>query len=101
METKSALPIAADLSPNAYRGGGDGSMVFDHDICFVSGDLNYRIDARREVVLSHAVNGNFEALWEHDQLIKQMRSNQACRLKAFSEAPLNFAPTYKYDRCVS
>lgn len=34
---------------------------------------------------------------EHDQLLKEMKSNQAFRLRSFREAAISFAPTYKFD----
>lgn len=37
-------------------------------------------------------------LQEHDQLIKQKRENKAFGLRTFQESPLNFAPTFKYNR---
>ncbi|SNX85752.1 uncharacterized protein MEPE_04461 [Melanopsichium pennsylvanicum] len=84
--------------PAAYIGGGDGSMILDHELCFFSGDLNYRIDHSRETVLS-AISGRAIApLLEQDQLRKELRHNPAFRLKDFSEAPISFLPTYKYDR---
>lgn len=75
-------------------------MVFDHNIVILSGDLNYRIDLRRDFVIQQAQQGRFEQLWEHDQLVKQIRSNPQHRLRSFTESKLEFAPTYKYDRSV-
>lgn len=37
-------------------------------------------------------------LLEQDQLLKELRNNPSFRLRAFAEAPITFAPTYKYDR---
>lgn len=37
-------------------------------------------------------------LLAHDQLLKEIKFNRAFRLRAFVEAPITFAPTYKYDR---
>ncbi|KAL1914808.1 uncharacterized protein VTP21DRAFT_7900 [Calcarisporiella thermophila] len=97
----------ADLDPrpchsggefeNVFVGGGDGSMVLDHEICFLSGDLNYRIDMKREAVISKIMEGDFVSLLEHDQLVKERMRNPLFRLRAFSEGPIDFAPTYKYD----
>ncbi|KAF9224616.1 DNase I-like protein [Gyrodon lividus] len=84
--------------PLAYVGGGDGSMVLDHEIVFLNGDLNYRIDQRRDAVVSAIEVGDFESLQTHDQLLKEMRFNRGFRLRAFAEGALEFAPTYKYDR---
>lgn len=84
--------------PAAYVGGGDGSMVLDHELCFFSGDLNYRIDHSRETVLSAIGARKIAPLLEQDQLRKELKHNPAFRLKDFSEAPISFLPTYKYDR---
>ncbi|KAI0368466.1 DNase I-like protein [Pilatotrama ljubarskyi] len=81
-----------------YVNGGDGSMVLDHEIVFINGDMNYRIDQRREAVIAAVKAGDFEHLVIHDQLRKEMKFNRGFRLRTFAEGPLNFAPTYKYDR---
>lgn len=99
----------------AFVNGGDGSMVLDHEIVFVStpailrvcetksgsqmnGDMNYRIDQRREAVIASIKAGDLEHLVIHDQLRKEIKFNRGFRLRTFSEGPLNFVPTYKYDR---
>jgi hypothetical protein len=64
----------------------------------LNGDLNYRIDQRREVVISSIKSGDLQFLLEHDQLRKEMRKNHAFRLRNFAEPPIHFAPTYKYDQ---
>ncbi|SPO28411.1 uncharacterized protein UTRI_04808 [Ustilago trichophora] len=84
--------------PAAYVGGGDGSMVLDHELCFFSGDLNYRIDHSRDTVLAAIASRKITPLLEQDQLRKELKHNPAFRLKDFSEAPISFLPTYKYDR---
>ncbi|KAH8917200.1 DNase I-like protein [Atractiella rhizophila] len=81
----------------AYISGGDGTMVFDHEICFLNGDLNYRIDLRRENVLKAVEEGDLKPLLLEDQLNKEMKTNAAFRLRSFKEAPISFLPTYKYD----
>lgn len=88
----------AHADPAAYVGGGDGSMVLDHELVFFAGDLNYRIDHSRETVLSAIAARKLSALLEQDQLRKELKHNPAFRLKDFSEAPISFLPTYKYDR---
>lgn len=64
----------------------------------VNGDMNYRIDQRREPIISAVRSNEFESLFIHDQLLKEIKYNRACRFRGFSEGPLAFAPTYKYDR---
>ncbi|KAG1734407.1 Endonuclease/exonuclease/phosphatase [Suillus paluster] len=99
LEEKSVFPPShAVEESHAYVGGGDGSMVLDHEIVFLNGDLNYRIDQRRDAVISAIQSGDLESLHTHDQLLKEMKHNRGFRLRFFHEGPLTFIPTYKYDR---
>jgi len=72
-------------------------MVLDHEICIFNGDMNYRIDLPRETVLNAIRRNDLDKLLEHDQLLAQRRKNPGFRLRPFSEAPITFAPTYKYN----
>ncbi|TFK53347.1 DNase I-like protein [Heliocybe sulcata] len=100
LEEKALFPASdtAHQDPVAYVGGGDGSMVLDHEIVFFNGDMNYRIDQRRDPVVAAVRAGDYDYLMAHDQLLIQMKTNRAFRLRTFHEGPLTFAPTYKYDR---
>ncbi|KAF8318208.1 DNase I-like protein [Clavulina sp. PMI_390] len=97
LEEKAVFPTVEEPEIG-YVGGGDGSMILDHELCFLNGDLNYRIDQRRDIVLSSIQAGDLEFLLQHDQLNKEMRLNPSFRLRAFTESPIRFIPTYKYDR---
>ncbi|KAF2021211.1 DNase I-like protein [Aaosphaeria arxii CBS 175.79] len=95
-----ALPRNRSPSDRAafFVGGGDGSMILDHEICILNGDLNYRIDAMpRNTVIDAVKQGNLNKLLDRDQLLLSRKRNPGFRLRAFNEAPINFAPTYKYD----
>lgn len=95
-----AFPPEHDIANccNSFVGGGDGSMILDHEICILNGDLNYRIDTMsREVVLKAIQSGNLAKLLERDQLIVSRRKIPTFGLKAFAELPIDFDPTYKYD----
>jgi WD40 repeat protein len=95
-----ALPRNRDRNGCAdfYVGGGDGSMILDHEICILNGDLNYRIDAMpRNTVIDAVKANNLGKLLERDQLLVSKKRNPGFRLRAFREAPITFAPTYKYD----
>jgi len=108
MEDKAIFPEHAFLP---FVQGGDGTGIMDHEMVILNGDLNvsrvlpnlvgtdeqYRIDQRRENVLSNVQAGELDYLLEHDQLRKEMRTNHAFRLRSFEEAPITFAPTYKYN----
>jgi endonuclease/exonuclease/phosphatase family metal-dependent hydrolase len=83
---------------NQFASGGDGSMIMDHEVCFLNGDLNYRIDAiPRNVIIDAVRQNNLTTLLERDQLLASRRKNPGFRLRSFIEAPITFAPTYKYD----
>ncbi|GAA96671.1 uncharacterized protein L969DRAFT_90599 [Mixia osmundae IAM 14324] len=97
LEAKSSFAEHPVHAPYAYYGGGSGVNVFDHEVVWAQGDLNYRIDMRRDAVLEAIKQGDLEALWAQDQLHKQMKTNQSFRLRAFTEAKISFNPTYKYD----
>ncbi|KAJ7165620.1 Endonuclease/exonuclease/phosphatase [Mycena crocata] len=97
LEERALLP-ESENEPLAYVGGGDGQMALDHEIVFLNGDLNYRIDQRRENIISAVRANEIESLLAHDQLLKEIKYNRGCRLRGFMEGPLTFPPTYKYDR---
>lgn len=81
-----------------YASGGDGSMIMDHEVCILNGDLNYRIDAiPRHTIINAIRQNNLAKLLERDQLLASRRKNPGFRLRSFTEAPITFAPTYKYD----
>ncbi|KIO19887.1 hypothetical protein M407DRAFT_82236 [Tulasnella calospora MUT 4182] len=99
LEERSVFPEALNADQAVvFVGGGDGSMILDHEFVFLNGDLNYRIDQRREAVISSIRAGDLQYLLNHDQLLKEMTTNRAFRLRIFHEAPITFLPTYKYDR---
>ncbi|THG97556.1 hypothetical protein EW026_g4466 [Hermanssonia centrifuga] len=99
LEDKELFPESGSIQePLAYVNGGDGSMVLDHEIVFLNGDMNYRIDLRRDAVVADVKAGNYAHLLSQDQLMKEMRNNRGFRLRTFMEGPLIFPPTYKYDR---
>lgn len=95
----SDFPPELDNSKRAdlFVGGGDGSMILDHEICILNGDLNYRIDMRRDVILNFIRSRDYQSLFEKDQLTIQKKKNPGFRLRLFNEAPIAFPPTYKYD----
>ncbi|KPM36875.1 putative inositol polyphosphate 5-phosphatase C9G1.10c [Neonectria ditissima] len=83
---------------DTYVGGGDGSLIVDHELCILNGDLNYRIDTMsRDTVVTAVKQNNLGKLLERDQLLVARRRNPAFKLRAFDELPITFAPTYKYD----
>jgi endonuclease/exonuclease/phosphatase family metal-dependent hydrolase len=96
----SVLPVERDhtVRQDSYIGGGDGSMILDHEICILNGDLNYRIDTMgRDTVVNAVKARNFGKLLERDQLLASRRKNPWFKLRSFHELPITFPPTYKYD----
>ncbi|WYZ38573.1 hypothetical protein EsH8_III_000487 [Colletotrichum jinshuiense] len=94
------LPPERDLSTrlDSFVGGGDGTMILDHELCLLNGDLNYRIDTMsRDTVVIAVKQNNLAKLLERDQLLVAKRRNPTFKLRAFEEMPITFAPTYKYD----
>jgi len=95
-----ALPAERDASlrTELFVGGGDGTMVLDHEICILNGDLNYRIDTvGRDTVVSAIRANDLDKLLRRDQLLLSRRKNPGFRLRAFEEFMITFPPTYKYD----
>ncbi|KAF8790383.1 synaptojanin-1-like [Argiope bruennichi] len=72
-----------------------GRTLDSHDYVFWCGDFNYRIDLTNDEVKKLVKAENWAALLAADQLLNSQQSGQA--FKDFIEAPINFAPTYKYD----
>ncbi|KAF4633772.1 hypothetical protein G7Y89_g4345 [Cudoniella acicularis] len=96
----SIFPAERDHSvrQDSYVGGGDGTMILDHEICVLNGDLNYRIDTMgRDTVVNAIKAKNLTKLLERDQLLASKRKNPWFKLRAFHEMLITFAPTYKYD----
>src|SRR5690606_25169139 len=52
---------------DSFSGGGDGTMVLDHELCLLGGDLNYRVDTMsRDTVVMAVKAGNLSKLLERD-----------------------------------
>lgn len=68
--------------------------IFDHDNIFWMGDLNYRIDLPDDLVREKIKQQQWEYLFQADQLNVHMKRGNV--FTGFQEAPITFAPTYKY-----
>lgn len=75
-----------DTSPKA--------TIWDCGTLIWCGDLNYRIALPAVETRNLALAGQYEALLDADQLAGEMRHGRA--FAEFEEAPITFAPTYKY-----
>lgn len=62
---------------------------------FWIGDLNYRIDVAREETDQLTVQSNWTNLLLKDQLTRAILQGHV--FQGFSEQPISFPPTYKYD----
>ena len=115
LEQKAVFSPTKD-HPMAYNSGNDGTMILDHEFVVVSpfffhyaflvadldsklnGDMNYRIGGHhRDAIISSIHAGDLASLLPHDQLLREIKLNLGCRLRGFSEGPITFNPTYKYD----
>eukprot|EP00164_Ancoracysta_twista_P007704 GFYU01010983.1.p1 GENE.GFYU01010983.1~~GFYU01010983.1.p1 ORF type:complete len:306 (-),score=61.42 GFYU01010983.1:69-908(-) len=63
---------------------------------FWFGDLNYRIDMPRDVVISHVALKDWDKLFRHDQLHTEMKAGNV--FYGFTEGRIKFAPTFKLAR---
>ena len=67
----------------------------DCDVVFWVGDLNYRVDGNRRGMDKVIGLGMRDVMIANDQLKIERKKGRA--FQGFSEGPLNFPPTYKYD----
>jgi hypothetical protein len=69
--------------------------IFDNDILFWFGDLNYRLNNNGDQIKELISQGKIKDLLEYDQLINEKNKNQV--FTDFYENKITFKPTYKYD----
>ncbi|EFA83773.1 RhoGAP domain-containing protein [Heterostelium album PN500] len=69
--------------------------ILDHECLLWFGDLNYRIDLPQSDCKQAVINKNYPYLLVNDQLTNERKAGRS--FIGFQEAPINFAPTYKYD----
>ncbi|EGG01278.1 uncharacterized protein MELLADRAFT_67154 [Melampsora larici-populina 98AG31] len=96
------------LSFPSNTGSGDPSTIYDCNHLFFMGDLNYRISLSaldevgkakisRSKLHQMLQDGPYRSIVsEHDTLSHQHNSNNV--LYGLREGPIDFKPTYKYDR---
>ena len=84
-----------DFTPMVEIGTGNNVSDRFHHV-FWLGDFNYRINGTRDAVDKMLKLNMHEKLLENDQLkIEQQKGNV---FQSFQEGPLNFRPTYKFDK---
>ncbi|CAI7635984.1 unnamed protein product [Penicillium glandicola] len=69
--------------------------IADHDAVIWLGDFNYRIGLGNPSVRELILQRNYQKLYDNDQLNLQMVAGRVFRF--YSEGPIEFPPTYKYD----
>ncbi|XP_051576576.1 type II inositol 1,4,5-trisphosphate 5-phosphatase-like isoform X1 [Myxocyprinus asiaticus] len=70
--------------------------IMKHNVVLWLGDLNYRIsDLEVNHVKDLIAKKDFESLYNHDQLKRQM--DEEVVFVGFNEGEIDFQPTYKYD----
>jgi hypothetical protein len=70
------------------------NLFKEHDIQFIFGDLNFRIDLEYNTCIQMIKFGSLQTLADYDQLNKAKSTDS--NLIKLVEGPLNFEPTYKY-----
>jgi len=73
------------------------AQLLAQDVVVYMGDLNYRLDEKvgqDEEVKRRIARGDLEHLKNFDQLLRERRASKV--LWGMHEAPLSFAPTYKF-----
>eukprot|EP01097_Dermamoeba_algensis_P005435 TRINITY_DN3457_c0_g1_i1.p1 TRINITY_DN3457_c0_g1~~TRINITY_DN3457_c0_g1_i1.p1 ORF type:complete len:496 (+),score=127.08 TRINITY_DN3457_c0_g1_i1:48-1535(+) len=68
-------------------------LQYDH--FFLLGDLNFRVDGKREEIAKFIEDKDWDQLTERDSLKKEQKSTGT--LEVFQEGKLAFRPTYKYE----
>lgn len=99
-----SFAAAAAVALADVNAGGDSVImsdpnalnILDHDAVFWLGDLNYRIDAPAEQVISWIESKDWKSLCGADQLQRQFQ--RVPTFDGFCEAPIRFPPTYKLER---
>ncbi|CAK5268023.1 unnamed protein product, partial [Mycena citricolor] len=96
LSTSSSAPAAGGQLPELAV----TCNVFETDVLFWMGDLNYRIsapdpDVRTILAASEWDSSRYETLLGYDQLRQAMRDGKA--FVGFTEAPLRYFPTYRFN----
>lgn len=98
--TKDLSRILADSPIRRVKAAGSG-VHEEYDRVFFMGDLNPRLNAKRDEVDSLLAQKQLDKCLELDQLLPLLRANAGDVMAGlwphFDEAPLKFMPTYKFD----
>lgn len=86
--------ILKGLSSFSNNSLSDIHHEFDHLIWL--GDLNYRIEMKRDEIIAKIKMNDLESLRKCDQLLEEMKLENC--FVDFEEMEINFSPTYRYNR---
>jgi hypothetical protein len=90
---KNAIDVLHKLQLGARN---KDDLVNQFNFALFLGDLNYRVvDIDRSRILEHVKNARFKPLVDCCQLVRERAAGRA--LDCFVEAPITFAPTYRYQ----
>lgn len=81
----------------SFRANPGPASIWESSHLIWAGDLNYRIPLDSSTVRHLSRLGLYDELLQHDQL-NLVRCDESSVWAQFEEAPINFAPTFKYDR---
>lgn len=70
--------------------------VLDHDMVFMFGDLNFRVNASWQDAIQLVAKGSIGELMQKDQLLLLMSNPRNKLLSGFEEGVISFKPTFKY-----
>ncbi|KAL8286282.1 hypothetical protein RQP46_004770 [Phenoliferia psychrophenolica] len=92
------VKILSELKVDDFTGREQSAVPLTDrfDQCFFLGDLNMRLNLSRLHADWISKTRDWHIAMEFDQLGEVLRDSESC-LKGFQEAPIEFAPTYKYD----
>ena len=71
-------------------------QVLEHDMVFMLGDLNFRVNASWQDAIQQVAKGETRELMQNDQLLLLMSNPRNKLLTGFEEGVVNFKPTFKY-----
>lgn len=79
---------------SAVLGSTSEKQVQSHDVKFMFGDLNFRIEMDNASTCQLLRDKHYDILLKNDQLLSQ--SKYCSYLPSLNEAPIRFPPTYKF-----
>lgn len=88
------------MTKNLKEVGGYGSSyrenrIIDHEVAFIFGDLNFRLDIENGKCRSLIKSNQLDLLLQQDQFLKERKRNQ--NFKMLEEGQITFNPTFKFD----